>query len=206
MHRQIILAGIIILSMGISNNLSVPKYLDGWTVLQKSDVWVGWVMRNEIQWCKAEKLLPFTIDKIAMLIEDKENYSDIFKRIEESKILTHDIVHISLDMPFPFSGRDYIVKYVTEKTDNDYIYTFTTSNEIVVPERENYVRLVRAGGRWRLSKIDDKNTKVSYTWNGELRGDFPNWGLERAWKTQGTEVLNWLNEALKNKESSSAKF
>ncbi len=206
MHRQIILAGIIILSMGISNNLSVPKYLDGWTVLQKSDVWVGWVMRNEIQWCKAEKSLPFTIDKIAMLIEDKENYPDIFKRIEESKILTHDIVHISLDMPFPFSGRDYIVKYVTEKTDNDYIYTFTTSNEIVVPERENYVRLVRAGGRWRLSKIDDKNTKVSYTWNGELRGDFPNWGLERAWKTQGTEVLNWLNEALKNKESSNAKF
>lgn len=197
---------LIFLSCGFSGNIVVPDHLNGWTVLHNSDVWVGWVMKDKIQWCKAEKSLPFTIDKIAILIEDKENYPDIFKRIEKSKILTHDIVHISLDMPFPFSGRDYIVKYVTEKTDSDYIYTFTSNDEIVVPEREDYVRLVRAGGRWRLSKIDDKNTKVSYTWNGELRGDFPNWGLERAWKTQGTEVINWLNEALKNKESSNAKF
>jgi hypothetical protein len=45
--------------------------------------------------------------------------------------------------------------------------------------------------------LDDKNTEVTYTWNGELLGDFPNWALTRAWETQGEEVLTWLKDALK---------
>jgi len=154
-------------------------------------------MKDDIQWCKAEKILPFEINQISTIIEDKGNYPNVFKRIEDAVILSYDIVHISLDMPFPFSGRDYIVKFVTEKTDQEYSYTFTASDEIVIPEREHYVRLIHAGGRWKLARMNNNNTKVSYTWNGELRGDFPDWALERAWKVQGTEVLNWLNEALK---------
>jgi len=42
------------------------------------------------------------------------------------------------------------------------------------------------------------NTKITYAWNGELLGSFPDFGLERAWITQGTEVLNWLDQALTN--------
>jgi len=45
-------------------------------------------------------------------------------------------------------------------------------------------------------------TKITYAWNGELLGNFPDFGLEKAWITQGTEVLNWLNEALLNKDNS----
>lgn len=184
-------------SVGFSKEITVPTIFESWNVLQESDVWIGWTMKDDIQWCKAEKILPFEINQISTIIEDKGNYPNVFKRIEDAVILSYDIVHISLDMPFPFSGRDYIVKFVTEKTDQEYSYTFTASDEIVIPEREHYVRLIHAGGRWKLARMNNNNTKVSYTWNGELRGDFPDWALERAWKVQGTEVLNWLNEALK---------
>jgi len=34
---------------------------------------------------------------------------------------------------------------------------------------------------------------------GELLGNFPEFGLSKAWITQGTEVLNWLDEALSEK-------
>ena len=137
------------------------------------------------------------MEHITHIIEDKGNYPNVFKRIEDTAILAPDIVHISLDMPFPFSERDYIVKYISNKTDNEHTYTFTAYNEMKVPKRKNYVRLTNAGGRWNLTPHGNGKTKVTYTWNGELRGDFPDWALERAWKVQGTEVLNWLYEALK---------
>ena len=38
--------------------------------------------------------------------------------------------------------------------------------------------------------------------NGELLGNFPDFALHRAWITQGTEVLNWLDQALSKKNSS----
>jgi len=175
----------------------VPHNLNDWTILQESDVWVAWTKKDNVQWCKAEKVLPFNLEKIADIIENKANYPNVFKRIEETIILSKDIVHIILDMPFPFDRRDYIVQYVSEKSPIEYNYTFTAYNEMEIPERNNYVRLINAGGRWTLVPMNDGNTKVSYLWNGELRGDFPDWGLERAWKVQGNEVLNWLNEALK---------
>tara|TARA_B100001013_G_scaffold343628_1_gene271759 strand:+ start:6915 stop:7511 length:597 start_codon:yes stop_codon:yes gene_type:complete len=186
-----------IISYGFSARLVVPDHLNNWNILQESDVWVGWTMKDDIQWCQAEKVLPFDIKKIASIIEDKGNYPNVFKRIEDTAILDADVVHISLDMPFPFSGRDYIVRYVSNITDNEYTYTFTAYDEIKVPERKNYVRLINAGGRWNVTTLEKGKTKVTYTWNGELRGDFPNWALERAWKVQGTEVMNWLYKALK---------
>ena len=47
-----------------------------------------------------------------------------------------------------------------------------------------------------LNKTSKNKTKVTYAWNGELLGNFPDFGLEKAWITQGTEVLNWLDQAL----------
>ena len=187
----------IILSYGFADHLVVPDHLNDWNILQESDVWVGWTMKDDIQWCRSEKILPFEMEHISHIIEDKENYPNVFKRIEDTTILAPDVVHISLDMPFPFAGRDYIVNYVSNKTDTENTYTFTAYDEIKVPERKNYVRLINAGGRWKVIPHGNGKTKVTYTWNGELRGDFPDWALERAWKVQGTEVLNWLYEALK---------
>ena len=187
----------IILSYGFADHLVVPDHLNDWNILQESDVWVGWTMKDDIQWCRAEKILPFEMGHISHTIENKENYPNVFKRIEDTAVLAPDIVHISLDMPFPFSGRDYIVKYVSNKTENENTYTFTAYDKMNVPERKNYVRLINAGGRWTVVPHGNGKTKVTYTWNGELRGDFPEWALERAWKVQGTEVLNWLNESLK---------
>ena len=63
---------------------------------------------------------------------------------------------------------------------------------------DGHVRLPNAAGVWILEKTSNNSTKVLYAWNGELLGSFPDFGLERAWVTQGTEVLNWLDQALTN--------
>ena len=136
--KFILSVSFIILSYGFADHLVVPDHLTDWNILQDSDVWIGWTIKDDIQWCRAEKILPFEMEHISHIIEDKGNYPNVFKRIEDISILAPDIVHISLDMPFPFSNRDYIVKYVSNKTDNENTYTFTAYDKMNVPERNNY--------------------------------------------------------------------
>jgi hypothetical protein len=53
-----------------------------------------------------------------------------------------------------------------------------------------------------LTALEPNKTKVIYAWNGELLGNFPDFALTRAWVTQGTEVLNWLDEELTKRNNS----
>ena len=49
------------------------------------------------------------------MIEDLASYHKVFDRVTESRVIGDDIVYIRVDMPFPLSDRDYIVKYTTTK-------------------------------------------------------------------------------------------
>ena len=170
-----------------------------WEVLYEDKIWVGWTNYNDSQWCKAKSTINAPIKTISTLIKDKVNYPNIFKRVESVTIITDDIVHIVLDMPFPFYGRDYIVSYTQHEENGDSIYRFQSVNNSGIPIHEDYVRLVHAAGEWRLHSLDDKNTEVTYIWNGELLGVFPDWALRQAWEIQGDEVLYWLKKAVQDK-------
>ena len=65
-----------------------------------------------------------------------------------------------------------------------------------IPVHKDYVRLIHAAGEWRLHSLDNNSTEVTYIWNGDLLGDFPDWALTRAWETQGQEVHKWLKDAV----------
>ena len=67
--------------------------------------------------------------------------------------------------------------------------------EAALPSGES-VRLPRAAGRWRLESVSETQTRVTYTWNGELLGNIAPFQLPTAWKTQGTEVMEWLEAAV----------
>ena len=97
---------------------------------------------------------------------------------------------------FPFSKRDYIVKYIQLQDNNDMIYRFAAVPDSGIPIQKDYVRLIHSAGERRLHSLNSKSTEVTYIWNGELLGDFPSWALTRAWQTQGQEVMTWLKDAV----------
>ena len=74
---------------------------------------------------------------------------------------------------------------------------FDTAVMCVLSLKRICLRLDNAAGEWKLIPISDNSTMVSYSWNGELLGDFPNWALSQAWETRGVEVLTWLKDAIK---------
>ena len=173
-----------------------PDNLENWGILKDDNIWIGWQHAGEFDWCRTKSTLDAPISDIRRIIENKANYPNVFKRVESAIIITDEIVYIALDMPFPFSGRDYVVKYIQKHTDTDFIYRFHAVIHPEVPLYSKYVRLNHASGEWRLKRLDAMKTEITYTWNGELLGDFPDWALTRAWKQQGLEVITWLKEVV----------
>ena len=172
------------------------EYVTDWNIIQKDDTEIRWTTYKGYPICQATSVLPFSIESISSIIEDVRNYPKVFKRIHKTNILEKDIIHVMLDMPFLLSDRDYVIKYKKNKTQDNWEFTFRAVKHTNAPLEKDYVRLVNAAGKWKLISKDDNQTLVSYTWNGELLGDFPNFALERAWKTQGNEIIHWINDAL----------
>ena len=191
------ISSFVILTLCLSSAQVIPPNdHQNWNVLQDDQIWVGWTDYSGFPWGKSKAVLPFSLEEIARILEDKGNYSEVFERVTISHELGDNVVYIVLDMPFPFSSRDYIVKYTQSNEKGSIIYQFHSVDSDLVILNEDYVRLVHAAGEWRLSSLNDNETVVTYTWSGELLGDFPDWALTRAWTTQGNEVLQWLGEAL----------
>jgi len=170
-----------------------------WNNLFRGDITVEYLNVNDVHWCRSYIESDYPIEKIATVLEDKASYPNVFDRITETILYTDDIVHIKLDMPFPWAGRDYIVKYTESSFEKTKEYAWMNYNELNIPVQKDYVRLIRAAGKWKLTKLENGNTQIEYIWNGELLGKFPSWALEIAWKEQGIEVLTWLIDYMDNK-------
>ena len=116
------------------------------------------------------------------------------------KVVSEDVVHIRLDMPYFISDRDYIVEYTMIKESGKTVFAFDSGLYGQKPLLKGSVRLPNASGAWVVEPISDDSTRVSYIWNGELLGDFPSWALNNAWETQGGEVFVWLKNYLNQHE------
>lgn len=173
------------------------KDFDGWNLLQDNDIIIGYIQKD-FPWCKASIKLPYTVDEILVVVENVNDYKEILHSVLYSKKDENDIAHIRINYPFPFTDREYIVKFKKIVDDNDIVYAFSTNDKLNENIDSDYIRLINAQGEWRLSPLNENLTEVSYTWNGELRGDFPSWSLSKAWLRHGNEVLGSLRDKLKD--------
>ena len=99
-------------------DIPTSESIDSWIVLQDNVTWIGWTDHSGFPVCQTRADLPYPMKSISSIIEDIENYPNVFKRITTAKILDNDIAYLMLDMPFPFSGRDYIIQFIKNKCHN----------------------------------------------------------------------------------------
>ena len=178
--------------------IDIPdESLENWTILNDTETWVGYKNHEGFPWCRSISELPFSIDKIVPIIDNFDNYSNIFLRINSSKKINNDIVYLKIGMPYFFSDRDYVVQYKSSKDNNIITYQWQSVKHPDAPVYSDIVRLPNAAGEWRLTPINDNLTRVSYSWYGELLGGFPSFYLSQAWSKQGVEIIGWLKEELK---------
>ena len=174
---------------------AIPADLGDWQVLAEGPVTVSHTTAAGLPWAKAQTELPGTMVKLINLLYDFRSYPEFMERIFETRVYEEDVVHLILDMPFPLAHRDYVVEYTKGRDGRAVIFDFVAVEHASATDIEGSVRLPRAEGQWRLEPITPTKTQVTYIWNGELLGDFPEWALTKAWVTQGREVLGWLEDA-----------
>ena len=170
-----------------------------WIKIQKDFIDIDYIWKDGLPWCKSKINLNYSVEEILNVIKNVGAYHLIFDSVVKSKEYNNNIVHITLDLPGIFSDRDYVVKFnlLEDKRNKTIIYEFRSISDFI-EINQNYVRLLNAGGQWRLKSLADNLTEVTYIWNGDMSGNFPSWGLKRAWIKQGNEVLSNLKEAVMN--------
>lgn len=174
---------------------------NNWNNLQTGKISIDWCTYNNFPISRAKTIIDHPINAVAIIVQDLDNYPTLFERVTKTIRLEQNVVQIVLDMPFPFDGRDYIVKYNIKNFNNRWVFSFSSINHPRAELESNHVRLPNAAGIWILNKLNENQTEVTYAWNGELLGNFPDIGLTRAWVTQGNEVLHWLEKGLIRKSS-----
>ena len=181
----------------VFSEIQIPPYdLNNWNVLNKTMPWVGYQNYDEFPWCRATNVFPYSIKEIESFIGKFDTYSTTFSRMIASDLIDTNIVYLRVDYPLFLSDRDYIVEYHSFTKDQNLFYQWTAIEHEDVPIYDNAVRLVNAAGEWALIFISPDSTEVSYSWNGELLGDFPRFSLTTAWETGGTEIINELRHAI----------
>ena len=96
-HRFIIVS---IFSFSIFySEVNIPSdNYDSWEILQDDTIWIGWKHNGKFDWCRASSIVHASIEDVRKIIEDKERYPQVFKRIEKAEIITDEIVYIALDI------------------------------------------------------------------------------------------------------------
>ena len=171
-----------------------------WEVLNKEEVLIK-VLKSDYPHCKAELLINHPMDRVLDVVEDIKNYKLFFKSLIISDTNEQDEVRLAINMPFPFTDRDYTIKFRRLETDSTVSYLYNPIVTEDFPEDKNYIRLIDARGGWTLLKLDSKKTLVTYEWNGDMRGSFPNWAYSKSWIKQGTEIMLDLRDEIKKRNS-----
>ena len=86
-------------------DLRLAKNFSKWNDLNSGDISISWTKYKAFPIVRAKTVIDHPINNIAYIIGDLGSYPSVFKRIKEAKKLDNNIVHIIIDMPFPFDGR-----------------------------------------------------------------------------------------------------
>ena len=186
MNKIIIIVFIINFSLFANSN---------WEVLQNKKVLIQ-VLKSDSPHCKTELVINYPIDKVLNVIEDIENYKYFFTSITISDTNELNEARLAINMPFPFTDRDYTVKFKRLEDSNSISYLYEPIVTESFPEDKKYIRLIDARGGWTLTSLNNRTTIVTYAWNGDMRGDFPSWAYKQAWIRQGNEIMLDLREEI----------
>ena len=167
-----------------------------WELLEAAPVRIECTTAAGAPWCRSTGLIAAKVDDVASSLENMGNQAEIFEAVSSIRSLGADTYHVTLDFPGMMSDRDYVVKFSKATEGNDRVYSWVPVTHAEAPEVSGVVRLTKMAGEWRLTPMGDK-TRVTYLWQAELMGSFPEWALPVARKKTGNEALKDLANSRK---------
>jgi hypothetical protein len=184
-----------ILAVTVQSAQAQPSPDAVWESMQTKPVVIECTAVAGVPWCRSTGLVGAPLDKVAASLENMDQSADVFEAVSSIRKLEADTFHITMDYPGLMSDRDYVAKYVrTEGEGGSRTYAWQAVVHAAAPQVAGVVRLVRMAGHWHLVPKGNATT-VTYLWQADVGGSFPNWALPLARKKTGNEALKDISKA-----------
>lgn len=131
--------------------------------------------------------------EIQALIEDVTRLPKTLPPISEAELLGPDILHLTIDLPWPLSQRDSVSRVTRSVEGNTIVFAWEPTDG--PPPDAGVVRLVASRGQWRLTSVEG-GTDVTYeSWN-QVAANVPEPIVRVIHKMEATRLANNLRAAV----------
>ena len=137
-------------------------------------------------WIRAVAELPVSADAVYAAVIDYAKYREFFDpAVSKADVLdaTPDgaRIHFVWPYPFPFRRRDAIVEYQGERL-KDGVFRVRWRDAARDGDPREGVRIERVTGETLIEPLGANRCRVTYTYLGDLGGNFPHALEEKAWR------------------------
>ena len=168
---------------GIIKNESTPTFTDSgdWKLRKEKDGIKIYTRNNgnsAIKEFKAITSFNTDISQLVKIINDVEKYPAWLANCESSKIYkkineTTRIDYLKTSVPWPLDDRDAVLKFIIIKDTEEHFEATMNSVPGAIPEKEDFVRIKKAKGKWIFKKSDKEMVEITYQFYGDPEGNIP---------------------------------
>jgi hypothetical protein len=155
---------------------------------------------GETPWVRAVAELPAPADAVFAAVSDYAKYRELFDPVvSKAAVLDADAgrarIHFVWPYPFPFRRRDAIVEYRVEPA-ADGALRVTWRDAARPGDPSEGVRIHRVAGETRIEPLTAGSCRVTYTYLGDLGGNFPRALEDKAWRHEPLGYMHALRRRL----------
>lgn len=144
---------------------------------------------------QVEDTLPFPAEEVRAVLLDLEAFRVWFPALREWRVLvrrdTSAEVYGRQRLPWPFSDRDYVVRYRWTDDEEGLDLEAVGQSGASPGAPDGVVRVERLRSEWRVSP-DGDSARVQYAYEGDHDLPLPRAFLTRLWERHGDRVVSAL--------------
>jgi len=152
-------------------------------------------------WIRGRAELSVPVAAVAKVLTDYADYKQIFAPgVKSARVL--DVaadggarLHIVWPYPFPLRNRDAVIRY-RGRTDEEGRFLLSWEAEGRDGDPHEGVRIARVAGETLVEPAGENRCRVTYTYLGELGGNFPASAEEKAWREEPVQYIRALRRRL----------
>ena len=122
-----------------------------------------------------------SVEELVETVYDIDSYPEWVSNLETAKILEtvserEIYYYYQADVPWPFSNRDDVMRFVMEEnSDNEGVTIIISGHPDYIPEKDKIVRLTLNKGHWRFTPLLNGETEIDYIFFTNEGKGYPNW-------------------------------